>query len=150
MPVLRATSLLALILLLSTISVNSWTVSSLPKVSVCVLRNAARPLATIGLTAAFLMANVANASPNIQQGAKIFDSTCASCHPNGQNKIAKEKTLQKDDLEKYVGLDPSDIQQYMRVDFLHRGANLFGGDLSDRDLENVVAFVLEQAVENKW
>jgi len=146
MPHLRTLSLLVIITLLCTISVNGWNSSSLLKITVCNVGNAARPL----VTAAFLLANVSNASPNIQQGAKIFDSTCASCHPNGQNKIAKEKTLQKHDLEEYVGLDPSDIQQYMRADFLHRGANLFGGDLSNRDLENVVAFVLEQAVENKW
>lgn len=91
----------------------------------------------------------ANAA-DVAQGAKMFDATCASCHANGQNLIAKEKTLTRESLSKYVGLDPGDVQTYMRYNVLHRGANLFGGKLSEKDMENVVAYVLDQALEDKW
>lgn len=66
------------------------------------------------------------------------------------NKIDATKTLRRDDIEKFVGLDQKDIVQYMKFAPLHRGALAFGGELSERDLENVVAYVLDQAVESKW
>lgn len=144
----HSTLLLLFTLALSSLMMRSdaWTPPRLA-ISVCDVRNAATTLA-VGLTIASVVSDLS--TPNIQQGKKIFDNTCASCHINGGNKIAPDKTLSRQDIEQYVGLDQSDLQQYLKADFVHRGANLFSGDLSDRDLQNVVAFVLNQATENKW
>ena len=140
-------SLFVILSLLFSSSVDAWTTTSpFFKIFDSNIKNEATALA-VGLTFAAVLPD---SPPNIAAGSKVFESTCSSCHPNGQNKIAKERTLEKESLEKYVGLDPSDIQQYMRADFLHRGANLFGGELSDEDMKNVVGYVLDQAVENKW
>lgn len=147
---LSRTLLFLVILLLLFSSSNAWTTPPPPfGISVCDVRNAATTLA-VTLTLASVLSDISNSKPNIAKGARIFDTTCASCHVNGGNKIDSKKTLSKEDLETYLGLDPSDVQLYMKSDFLHRGANLFGGDLSERDLQNVVAFVLNQANEDKW
>jgi hypothetical protein len=38
----------------------------------------------------------------------------------------------------------------MKTNFLHQGANFFGLDLHEKDLEKVMAYVLDQAEGNKW
>jgi cytochrome c6 len=133
---------LALLLL----QAHGWTAMATPKLSTHVKHAAL----TVACGCTFLAtAHTAHAA-DVAAGSRLFQATCSSCHAGGQNLIAKEKTLDKETLERYVGTDPSDIQQYMRYDFLHRGAHLFGGNLSEKDFENVVAYVLDQALENKW
>lgn len=127
-----------LVALLSTLlTTNAWTTPSIPTFS-------------ITLTVAAVVSDLSNSSPDIAKGQMIFANTCSSCHVDGQNKIDPKKTLQVDDLEKFIGLDPGDVKQYMKYAPLHRGANAFGGELSERDLDNVVAYVLEQATESNW
>jgi cytochrome c6 len=135
-----------LTLALSILQAHGWTTMTMPK-----LCNEVKHAAlTAACGCAFLAtANTAHAA-DIAAGSRLFEATCTSCHAGGQNLIAKEKTLDKETLERYVSADPNDIQQYMRYSFLHRGAHLFDGNLSEEDFENVVAYVLDQALENKW
>jgi cytochrome c6 len=138
-----------LTLALLVLQARGWTTMPTPKIS-----NQVKHAVTAGLTVGcgcifFATANTAHAA-DVAAGSRLFEATCTSCHAGGQNLIAKEKTLDKETLERYVGTDPSDIQQYMRYSFLHRGAHLFGGNLSEKDFENVVAYVLDQALGNKW
>jgi cytochrome c6 len=80
-------------------------------------------------------------------GAKIFGANCAACHTGGRNVVMASKTLQKDALEKY-GMDSMEaiVQQ------VTNGKNTmpaFKGRLSANQIEDVAAYVLEQA-EKGW
>lgn len=40
---------------------------------------------------------------DIARGATLFTANCAGCHAGGQNVVNQKKTLQKEDLQKYLG-----------------------------------------------
>ncbi len=80
-------------------------------------------------------------------GAKVFSANCASCHAGGRNLVNAKKTLKKADLEKY-GMYSADaiIAQVTKG----KGAMpAFGKKLKAEQIENVAAYVLEQA-DNDW
>ena len=80
-------------------------------------------------------------------GAKIFSDNCASCHIGGGNIIIANKTLKKQALEKYNMASMEAI-----VDQVHNGKNAmpaFRGRLNDEEIEDVAAYILEQA-ESGW
>jgi cytochrome c6 len=79
-------------------------------------------------------------------GAKIFTANCTACHMNGGNLVMAPKTLKKDALETYGMYSKEAIITQVTKG---KGAMpAFGGRLSDADIENVAAYVLEQA--DKW
>ena len=59
------------------------------------------------------------------------------------------KTLQKDALEKFVGLDEEKVETFFKGSFVHK---VIVGDkkLSDEDITDVVTFVVDQATNEKW
>ena len=76
-------------------------------------------------------------------GAKIFSANCAACHAGGRNVIMADKALKKEALEKY-GMDSSEAV----VKQVTNGKNAmpaFKGRLSDKQIEAVASYVLEQA-----
>lgn len=79
-------------------------------------------------------------------GAKIFSANCASCHAGGKNLVQADKNLKKDALEKYGMYSAEAI-----ISQVTKGKNAmpaFGGRLKDAQIEDVAAYVLEQA--DKW
>ncbi|WP_041933730.1 cytochrome c6 PetJ [Gloeothece verrucosa] len=82
----------------------------------------------------------------IGEGAKIFNTHCAGCHPNGNNIIRRGKTLQARALKKY------------KMDSLEAISNLvangknnmsaFKERLSEQEIKTVAQYVLEQAPKN--
>jgi cytochrome c6 len=88
---------------------------------------------------------------DIAKGQQIFDSNCAACHVGGQNLINAPRTLQKEAIEKNLGsLDPTTIQDFVQNSVVHRGAFILGSKLSNKDFENVVSYVVDQASNDKW
>lgn len=88
------------------------------------------------------LANSALAA-DAEAGKKIFMSRCVSCHNNGMNVIAPEKTLKKSALEKNGMFSEKAI-----INQVTNGKSpmpAFGNQLSASDIENVAAYVLEQA-----
>jgi cytochrome c6 len=78
-----------------------------------------------------------------QAGAAVFSANCAACHMGGKNMVNPAKTLSKADLEKYAMLSSEAI-----VTQATNGKNAmpaFGGRLSDEDLANVAAYILDKA-----
>jgi cytochrome c6 len=76
-------------------------------------------------------------------GAKIFSANCASCHAGGKNLVQANKTLKKDALEKYGMYSAEAI-----ITQVTKGKNAmpaFGGRLKPNQIEDVAAYVLEQA-----
>lgn len=80
-------------------------------------------------------------------GSKIFTANCAACHAGGNNLVISTKNLRKETLEKYGMYSSNAIQTQVT-----NGKNAmpaFGGRLSEDEIEQVSAYVLEQA-EKGW
>ena len=76
-------------------------------------------------------------------GAAIFKANCASCHVGGGNLVNRAKTLKKAALEKYGMYSPEAIIAQVTKG---KGAMpAFGKKLKAEQIENVAAYVLEQA-----
>nr|YP_010444236.1 cytochrome c553 [Fibrocapsa japonica]YP_010444378.1 cytochrome c553 [Fibrocapsa japonica]UTE95123.1 cytochrome c553 [Fibrocapsa japonica]UTE95264.1 cytochrome c553 [Fibrocapsa japonica] len=76
-------------------------------------------------------------------GEKIFSANCSACHLGGNNVIMPDKNLKEDVLEAN-GMKSQDAIIYQ----VTNGKNAmpaFGGRLSDSDVQDVAAYVLEQA-----
>jgi cytochrome c6 len=76
-------------------------------------------------------------------GAKVFSANCASCHAGGKNLVQADKSLKKDALEKYSMYSAEAI-----ISQVTKGKNAmpaFKGRLNSSQIEDVAAYVLEQA-----
>ncbi|MEC4812874.1 MAG: c-type cytochrome [Scytonema sp. PMC 1069.18] len=77
------------------------------------------------------------------KGAKLFTANCASCHAKGKNLVQANKSLKKSDLEKYGMYSAEAI-----IAQVTKGKNAmpaFKGRLKPEQIEDVAAYVLEQA-----
>ncbi|KAL7537741.1 hypothetical protein ACHAXR_008026 [Thalassiosira sp. AJA248-18] len=110
---------------------------------------AAAPLAIAAFVFSFAPPSMA-VGGDIAKGQEIFNSanSCAGCHRGGQNFVKEKKTLQKDALEKFVGLDEEKVEAFFKGSFVHKSQ--FGSKLSDQDVTDVVTFVVDQAINEKW
>ncbi len=84
---------------------------------------------------------------NVQNGAKVFSTNCASCHAGGQNLVKANKSLKKEDLQKY-GMNS--VQAIIAQ--VTNGKNAmpsFRARLKPEQIEDVAAYVLEQA-DKDW
>jgi cytochrome c6 len=101
----------------------------------------------------------ANAAENINvaRGSEIFTGNCAGCHAGGMNFIKEKKNLKKDALERFVSpsLDGDEVKdwvmksgQHQRLIFLKAPSG--NGKLADADFADVTAFIVDQAVGDKW
>ena len=98
------------------------------------------------LTAAPLPVVAADAT----KGVTLFQANCAGCHAGGQNFVSEKKTLQKQALEQYrKTLDPVELQAFVQKGFPHKFLP-FSKEWSDADYENVISYVLDQALGEKW
>ncbi|MFM7425934.1 MAG: cytochrome c6 PetJ [Elainella sp.] len=96
--------------------------------------------------AVFWLSSPALAS-DLANGAKVFGSSCAACHVGGGNLVNAAKTLKKADLDKYEMASLAAITAQVT-----NGRNAmpgFGGRLTPEQIEDVAAYVLDQA-EQGW
>ncbi|MGB3492746.1 MAG: c-type cytochrome [Elainellaceae cyanobacterium] len=84
---------------------------------------------------------------DLSQGAKIFSANCAACHMGGGNLVNASKTLKKSDLEKYDMASLEAIKY--QVTNGKAAMPTFKGRLDESQIENVAAYVLDQA-EKGW
>ncbi|NEP02819.1 MAG: c-type cytochrome [Symploca sp. SIO2E9] len=76
-------------------------------------------------------------------GKQVFAANCAACHMGGRNVIMAPKTLKKDALEKY-GMYSMEKIVYQVTN--GKGAMpRFAGKLNPAQIDNVAAYVLDQA-----
>ncbi|MBD2606373.1 c-type cytochrome [Scytonema hofmannii FACHB-248] len=81
-------------------------------------------------------------------GKKIFAANCASCHAGGKNLVNAKKNLKKEALDKY-GMNSAEaiIAQVTKG----KGAMpAFKGRLKPAQIEDVAAYVLDQANNKNW
>lgn len=84
---------------------------------------------------------------DIANGAQIFSVHCAGCHVNGGNIIRRGKNLKKQALKKY-GMDSIEAV----TSIVTNGKNnmsAYKDRLSEQEIQDVAAYVLEQA-ETNW
>jgi cytochrome c6 len=86
---------------------------------------------------------------DVDNGAQLFQANCASCHGGGNNIMSAKKTLKKDALEKYVSLDQTKLQAFVETQMPHTLLP-FKKTFSNQDYADVVSFVRDQAVNEKW
>lgn len=113
---------------------------------------AAAPIISAATIFAFTVASYpspSTAAGDITKGSQIFTSTCAGCHAGGNNFIKEKKTLKKDALEKFVGLDETTITEFFKKSFVHQN-QAGGAKMSDEDIADVISYVVTQAVDDKW
>lgn len=76
-------------------------------------------------------------------GGAIFNANCAACHAGGKNLVQANKSLSKEDLEKY------DMHSIEKITYqVTNGKNAmpaFRGRLNDAQIADVAAYVLEKA-----
>ena len=84
----------------------------------------------------------ANAENTIN-GEQIFSVHCAGCHINGSNIIRRGKNLQKKTLKKY-GMDSLEAIEAI-VTNGKNNMSAYKDRLSEQEIQDVAAYVLEQA-----
>jgi cytochrome c6 len=97
--------------------------------------------------AIFTLAFSSPAFADTASGKKIFSANCASCHAGGKNLVQANKTLKKEALIKYNMYSAEAI-----IYQVTNGKNAmpkFKGRLKPAQIEDVTAYVLEQA-DNGW
>jgi len=80
------------------------------------------------------------------EGKSVFASNCASCHNGGGNRINPDKSLSKEALEKY-GLFSLEAIKHQVADG-KPPMPAFKAKLNEKQIEDVAAYVLEQAEKN--
>jgi cytochrome c6 len=95
----------------------------------------------------FVSFNPTALAADIAHGGQIFSAQCAACHAGGKNVVSANKTLKKDDLEKYGMYDLDAI--ITQVTKGKAAMPAFGSRISASDIEDVASYVLAQA-EKGW
>lgn len=84
---------------------------------------------------------------NLEEGAKIFNANCTTCHIGGGNVVVGKKTLKKAALEKYNKYSEEAV-----IGQVTKGKGAmpaFKGKLTDAQIADVAAYVIAQA-DNDW
>ena len=103
-------------------------------------------LATVVTALTLWIAPVAQAA-DLDNGGQVFGNNCAACHVGGGNVVNGAKTLKLDALEKYEMASIEAITH--QVTYGKNAMPAFKGRLSDNDIADVAAYVLNQA-EQGW
>ena len=104
-------------------------------------------LGICGLCLGWLMAIAPATAADLAHGGQVFASNCAACHIGGGNVVNGAKTLKISDLEQYEMASLEAIKTQVT-----KGKNAmpaFLGRLTEDDINDVAAYVLEQA-EKGW
>jgi len=86
---------------------------------------------------------------DIGAGERIFSANCAVCHAGGQNVIMPEKTLEKEALDEYLAGGRKESSVVTQVTNGKNAMPAFGGRLSDEEIGNVAAYVINNS-EAGW
>ena len=88
--------------------------------------------------------------PDITQGQVLFQANCAGCHAGGNNYVQEKRTLRQADIQQYRGsTDQAVIANFVQNKLPHQ---LFPMKIpmEEKDYNDVVAYVLDQALGDKW
>ena len=148
---LRLTFILSALFLAKALSPSSNVGSDHPSPTargVSFTRTSATTLASVATVAMVTFLSSPVAAADVGEGKVLFQANCAGCHAGGQNFVSEKKTLFRDALEKYRTTDPVKLQDFVQKGIQHR--MLPRKFSSDQDYASVIAFVLDQALGEKW
>lgn len=98
---------------------------------------------TLTISFALAVPSALAVSSDLVVGKAVFDANCAVCHAGGRNAVLPSKSLKKEDLTKY-GKDS--VEAVITQLTNGNGAMpAFAGKLDPTQIEDVAAYVLEQA-----
>jgi cytochrome c6 len=103
--------------------------------------------AAVGILLCWCSVSMPAFAADMVHGGQVFASNCAACHIGGGNVVNAAKTLKISDLEQYEMASIEAIKNQVT-----NGKNAmpaFAGRLTEADIDDVAAYVLEQA-ENGW
>ena len=112
------------------------------------MRALARKSATAVLAAGVAVAPALAA--DIDNGASVFAGNCAACHAGGNNVIQNEKTLRKEALDQYLAGGLKEASIVTQVTNGKNAMPAFGGRLDAEEIDDVAAYVYDQATNAKW
>ncbi len=104
-------------------------------------------LVVCGLCWGWLLATTPAAAADLAHGGQVFASNCAACHIGGGNVVNGAKTLKLADLDQYEMASIEAIKTQVT-----NGKNAmpaFSGRLTEADIDDVAAYVLDKA-EKGW
>mmetsp|Transcript_1697 Transcript_1697/g.5169 ORF Transcript_1697/g.5169 Transcript_1697/m.5169 type:complete len:144 (-) Transcript_1697:181-612(-) len=107
-------------------------------------------VAALALASTAVLSPMAAFAADISNGATIFAGNCAACHAGGNNVIQTEKTLRKDALDQYLEGGRKESSVVTQVTNGKNAMPAFGGRLSDEEIGDVAAYVIDQANGDKW
>jgi cytochrome c6 len=93
---------------------------------------------------------LAQSAPDITKGQVLFQANCAGCHAGGNNYVQEKRTLRQADIQQYRGsTDQAVIANFVQNGMPHK---LFPmkAPMEEKDYNDVVAYVLDQALGEKW
>ena len=106
-----------------------------------------RLLSLIALCLALVLGATPSFAADADHGAQIFSANCAACHMGGGNVVNAERTLKKEALEAYLTNYSAGHEEAIQYQVTN-GKNAmpaFGGKLSETDISDVAAYVIEQS-----
>lgn len=112
------------------------------------MRAIARKSATAVIAAGVAVAPAFAA--DIDNGASVFAGNCAACHAGGNNVIQNEKTLRKEALDQYLAGGLKEASIVTQVTNGKNAMPAFGGRLDAEEIDDVAAYVYDQATNAKW
>eukprot|EP01041_Mallomonas_annulata_P011250 gene11250-23532_t len=118
--------------------------------SVKVEMNMGKQMVAASIAAAMVFSPMAVFAKDIEAGAAVFAGNCAACHAGGNNVVQNEKTLRKDALDSYLDGGLSEASIVKQVTNGKNAMPAFGDRLDPEDIENVAAYVYDQATGAKW
>jgi cytochrome c6 len=87
---------------------------------------------------------------DVTKGETLFQANCAGCHAGGNNYVSEKRTLQKDAIQQYRGsTDQATITNFVQNGMPHKLLPM-KTPMVDKDYSDVVAYVLDQALGEKW
>ncbi|BDA47667.1 Cytochrome c6 at C-terminar half [Coccomyxa sp. Obi] len=109
-------------------------------------------IAKVALTAGAAWATIVlgAGAADLSAGEEVFTNNCAACHTGGANVVQAEKTLQKDALVAYLDGGFSVDSIVKQVTNGKNAMPAWAGRLSEDEIQDVAAYVYDQASGDKW
>ncbi|MEB3194797.1 MAG: c-type cytochrome [Cyanobacteriota bacterium] len=108
-----------------------------------------RLFSLIALCLTLVLGAAPSFAADVAHGAQVFSANCAACHMGGGNVVNAERTLKADALKAYLAnyADGPEAAVAYQVTNGKNAMPAFGGKLSETDIADVAAYVIDQSAK---